>query len=90
MINIDQIILQQMINLYEGSDIEKENLVAYSLDKLENCPFNSSEKPRCVKCKIHCYDKIHQDQIIKVMRQTRIKFALLHPVLTARYFMKIR
>ena len=87
--NIDRIILQQMIDLYKGSDIEKKNLVVYSLDKLENCPFNSTEKPRCVKCKIHCYDKIHQEQIKKVMRQTRIKFALLHPALTARYFMRI-
>ncbi|MBN2261179.1 MAG: nitrous oxide-stimulated promoter family protein [Clostridiales bacterium] len=85
----DKLTLQKMIKLYKGNDVDKESLAAYSMDRLKKCPFNADEKPRCVKCKIHCYDKPHQEQIIKVMRQTKIKFSLLHPLLTVRYFMRL-
>ena len=54
---------------------ECNNLIDYSLQKLQNCPHE--QKPRCRKCKSPCYEKEQWKQLAKLMRYSGIQLGIV-------------
>lgn len=88
-IKIEKETLNKMINIYCKSEHklkgglckECEELLSYSMKKLEGCRFGEN-KPACGKCKIHCYKPEMRMRIIQVMRKVGPKMLIKHPILT--------
>ena len=71
---------KKQIRLDEGKNVEKKDLMNYCHYRLSKCPFKDN-KPFCSNCKIHCYDKIHQELIRKVMRYSGPRMMIYHPII---------
>ena len=46
---------------------ECRHLLAYSLERLDSCPF-ADEKSSCRQCEVHCYNSFYRERIREVMR----------------------
>lgn len=57
-----------------------EALRAYTLDRLERCPFGE-EKPVCSFCTIHCYKPAMREAVRAVMKHSGPRMLARHPVL---------
>ncbi|MFC2151748.1 nitrous oxide-stimulated promoter family protein [Bacteroidota bacterium] len=60
-------------------------LIDYAEKRLLSCPYIEN-KPVCVKCTIHCYNKQQQEKIKQVMRTVGPKMIYKHPWDTLWYF----
>lgn len=78
---------KKQIKLDKNKKVEKEDLKNYCHFRLSKCPFKDN-KPFCSNCKIHCYDKIHQDLIKKVMRYSGPRMLIYHPLLAFRHLIE--
>lgn len=95
-IKLEKDTLSKMITIYckdkhklkEGLCRECEELLSYSIKRLESCKFGE-DKPVCGRCKIHCYKPEMRMKIIGVMRVVGPKMLLKHPVLTINHFMQM-
>ena len=65
----------------EGLCDECDNLLAYALQRLGNCPFEEA-KPVCNLCEVHCYSKKLRDRVRTVMRYAGPRMLLRHPLLS--------
>ena len=63
---------------------ECSELEAYTRLRLEKCPYGE-EKPTCVDCPIHCYQRARREQIRGVMAFSGPRMLLSHPVLAIRH-----
>ncbi len=83
-------VVNLMIDLYYKNKVnkdkveEKEDLKKYCEFRLSKCPFKDN-KLFCSNCKIHCYDKTHQDLIKKVMRYSGPRMMIYHPIVTIKH-----
>ena len=57
-----------------------EELRSYAMQRLERCVFGG-QKPTCVHCPVHCYQKDRREQVRVVMRYAGPKMLLKHPFL---------
>jgi len=55
-------------------------LIAYSLEKLDKCPFQEG-KTTCAKCPAHCYEPRMREKIRTVMKYSGPRMTFRHPVL---------
>lgn len=78
---------KKQIRLDEGKNVEKKDLINYCHYRLSKCPFKDN-KPFCSNCKIHCYDKIHQELIRKVMRYSGPRMMIYHPIIAIRHLIE--
>jgi hypothetical protein len=60
---------------------ECEGLARYVSLRLERCRFGE-DKPTCVKCPVHCYQRDRRDQIKVVMRYAGPRMLWHHPWLS--------
>lgn len=78
--------VEAMIRLYCNKNHESsENLCAdcfevnkYSIKRIENCIFGI-DKPPCVECPVHCYEKGMREKIRTIMRFSGPKMIWAHP-----------
>lgn len=85
----EQATIKAMMRLYcrahhlthEGLCGDCENLLAYALQRLGNCPFQE-EKPVCNLCEVHCYSQKQRERVRAVMRYAGQRMLLRHPVLS--------
>lgn len=61
-------------------------LYRYAIRRIEECPYGSS-KPRCSKCRIHCYEQDMRERIREVMRYSGPKMLFHHPLLALLHVM---
>jgi hypothetical protein len=61
-------------------------LAQYAHKKLSQCPHNE-HKPKCSRCKIHCYAPDKREQIRRVMRFAGPRMMLYRPWETVRHLM---
>jgi len=59
-------------------------LYDYAACRLDRCPYGE-EKPTCVNCPIHCYEKARREQVRTVMRYAGPRMLLRHPVLAVMH-----
>jgi hypothetical protein len=59
---------------------ECQGLMDYAGVRLERCRFGA-EKPTCVNCPVHCYQKERREQVRVVMRYAGPKMLWQHPIL---------
>jgi len=59
---------------------ECSGILEYAMKKLNKCPFEEN-KPTCIYCKIHCYQKEQREKIRQIMRFSGPKMIFHHPVL---------
>lgn len=61
-------------------------LLDYALERLQKCPFGEN-KPRCSRCRVHCYKPEMRARIKEVMRYAGPRMLYRHPILAgAHYF----
>ncbi len=79
--------VQAMVRLYCRKNHQKvelcsscNELLEYVAKKLDKCPYEEN-KPTCIYCKIHCYQKVERDRIREIMRFSGPKMIFYHPVL---------
>jgi hypothetical protein len=59
---------------------ECRELLAYSLARLEKCPFGGG-KPTCANCTVHCYRPDMRARARSVMREAGPRMVYRHPFL---------
>lgn len=62
------------------------DLLAYSNDRLDECPL-ASNKPTCLDCTIHCYERSKKEEVRAVMRYSGPRMLLRHPILAIHHLM---
>ncbi len=65
---------------------ECAELLAYSVDRLEKCPFQEG-KTTCARCPVHCFAPAMRDRIKVVMRYSGPLMLRRHPALAMRHLM---
>ena len=85
--------IEAMISLFcKGKHKEDElcddcrELLDYSNKRLDSCKFGK-EKPKCIKCEVHCYKPEMQERIKEVMRYSGPRMIAHHPVMALRHLM---
>ena len=58
-----------------------ETLLDYATGRLSTCP-SGEEKPTCMRCRVHCYDKSTRRHFREVMRRVGPHMLYRHPILT--------
>lgn len=58
-------------------------LFEYAIEKIEKCPHE--ENIICQVCAIHCYSNERREEIIEVMRSTRVRMMIYHPIITMQH-----
>lgn len=53
-------------------------LVEYAEQGLDKCPHQ--KKPKCITCKVHCFDNDHRKRIREVMRYAGPRMLFTHPL----------
>ena len=66
--------------------LECQGLLDYAGVRLERCRFGL-EKPVCVKCPVHCYQRARREQVKAVMRYAGPRMLWRHPVLSLRHWL---
>ena len=57
-----------------------QDLQDYAYQRLARCVFGP-EKPTCVNCPVHCYQRARRDQVKAVMRYAGPRMLWQHPIL---------
>jgi hypothetical protein len=65
---------------------ECRGLMDYAALRLDRCQFGA-EKPTCVKCPVHCYQRDRREQMRAVMRYAGPRMLWLHPILCLRHWL---
>ena len=65
---------------------ECQGLLEYAAVRLERCRFGL-EKPVCVKCPVHCYQRARREQVRAVMRYAGPRMLWRHPILSLRHWL---
>jgi hypothetical protein len=65
---------------------ECQELLDYAGIRLERCRFGL-EKPVCVKCPVHCYQRARREQVKTVMRYAGPRMLWQHPMLSLRHWL---
>lgn len=68
---------------------ECAELVAYSLDRIQNCP-RKDTKDFCSNCSVHCFQPERREQIRTVMRYSGPRLLLHDPVTAIRHLISSR
>jgi hypothetical protein len=68
---------------------ECQELLDYAGVRLDRCRFGS-EKPVCVKCPVHCYQRARREQVRMVMRYAGPRMLWQHPILSLRHWLDAR
>jgi len=63
------------------------NLLKYETLRIDKCVYGVS-KPTCEKCPIHCYNKLSQEEIKKIMRYAGPKMIFRHPILSIKHLLR--
>jgi len=59
----------------------------YSFARIDKCPY-ISEKPKCSKCKTHCFRNNKREEIRRVMRYSGPRMIFHHPLIALRHLLK--
>ncbi len=63
-----------------------QELAEYAKKRLERCPYGE-EKPTCVNCPIHCYQRTMRERVTAVMRYAGPRMLRRHPWLALRHLL---
>ena len=66
--------------------IECQNILGYSNLRLEKCMYGF-EKPTCLNCPTHCYQKTKKEQIKIIMRFSGPRMIIHHPYLAIMHIL---
>ncbi len=85
-------VVKNMIEIYcRGNKHDKEKtcsecqeLIEYSHDRLDKCPF-MEEKTFCSNCEKHCYKKEEREKIRRVMRYSGPRILFYHPIMAIKH-----
>jgi hypothetical protein len=59
-------------------------LIEYALLRTEKCRYQEN-KPACKRCPTHCYNIENRNKIKEIMRFSRKKILLKHPILSVKH-----
>ncbi len=65
---------------------ECQGLLDYARVRLERCQFGA-DKPTCVNCPVHCYQRARREQVRVVMRYAGPRMLWHHPILSLRHWL---
>ena len=65
---------------------ECQGLADYAAVRLERCRFGP-QKPTCVKCPVHCYQRARREEVRMVMRYAGPRMLWRHPILSVRHWL---
>ena len=65
---------------------ECQDLLDYAARRLERCRFGG-DKPTCVRCPVHCYQRQWREQTKTVMRYAGPRLLWRHPILSLRHWL---
>ena len=68
---------------------ECQELLDYAGVRLDRCRFGP-DKPVCVKCPVHCYQRARREQVRTVMRYAGPRMLWQHPILRLRHWLDAR
>lgn len=78
-------LIAMMIAIYENDNhVDLTALKDYAFKRIEHCP-RKEEKTFCSSCPIHCYQKVYQEQIRKVMKYSGKRILFKHPIIAIRH-----
>ena len=69
-----------------GLCAECRQFLDYADVRLERCRFGE-EKPTCVKCPVHCYQRDRREQARVIMRHAGPRMLWEHPVMSLRHWL---
>jgi len=86
--------IEAMIELYcrdnhegdEGLCKSCRDLLDYANERLDRCQL-ASNKPTCLDCSIHCYERSRKEEVRIVMRYSGPRMLRRHPILAIRHLM---
>ena len=64
-----------------------KELLEYALKRIDCCVLIEN-KPTCVDCKIHCYNKLMKERIRIIMRHSGPKMIYKHPLLAINHLLR--
>ena len=64
----------------DGLCAECATLLYYATQRIDRCVFGD-DKPTCVNCRIHCYNKVMRQRVREVMRYAGPRMVWRHPIL---------
>jgi predicted amidophosphoribosyltransferase len=70
----------------DGLCAECQEFLAYANVRLERCHFGA-EKPACVNCPVHCYQRERREQVRAIMVYAGPQMLWRHPVLSLRHWL---
>ena len=83
-------ILKVMIDIYQRKHPQEskmcEDLYKYACLRIDKCPFMET-KTFCSNCRVHCYDRVHREQIRSVMRYSGKRMLFHHPLLAISHLL---
>jgi len=65
---------------------ECRQFLDYAHGRLERCRFGP-EKPTCVKCPVHCYQRERREQVRVIMRYAGPRMLWEHPLMSLRHWL---
>ncbi|MFA6290609.1 MAG: nitrous oxide-stimulated promoter family protein [Victivallales bacterium] len=86
--------IKRMIEIYcadkhagaDGLCDDCKSLLDYAVQKIGKCP--QKPKPKCSKCKIHCFSSEMRTRIREVMRYSGPRMLIRHPLMALRHCLK--
>lgn len=63
-----------------------QELIDYARMRTRKCPFMET-KTFCSNCRVHCYDRVHREQIRSVMRYSGKRMLFHHPLLAISHLL---
>ena len=62
-------------------------LLLYAERRIDGCKFGM-EKPNCLDCTVHCYNKEKREEIRTVMRFAGPRMMVYHPLIAIRHLLR--
>ena len=79
--------LQSTFTEEEQTDLAYyQELIDYARMRTRKCPFMET-KTFCSNCRVHCYDRVHREQIRSVMRYSGKRMLFHHPLLAISHLL---
>jgi predicted amidophosphoribosyltransferase len=69
-----------------GLCAECGQFLSYANARLERCHYGP-EKPTCVKCPVHCYQRERREQVRVIMRHAGPRMMWEHPLMSLRHWL---
>jgi hypothetical protein len=84
-----KVMIEMYCHLNHGTNtlcLDCKNILDYAFLRLDKCMYGM-EKPTCINCPTHCYQKTKREQIREIMRFSGPKMIFNHPYLALMHIL---